>query len=250
MISFHRRTLLLGLVNNASILSIAAMADRPVPAFGQESELNRFDFIGPADDPVFGPRISGGQYSGQQSGTGESRHEEVREAFRIILGVSKTTSQMEVARYFFELSDVNRPRNADGNAYNQQWPVRANPVIVAFFSMTNTLPSKGDETDWCAAFVSFCLYAAGKPNKFSALSGSYRTYSTATDSPKEGDIAVFARNGPAGSQGFGHVAFFLAKEQRNGQSGLRVLGGNQGNPLSSVSETWFPEQGNKLQLHS
>jgi len=116
---------------------------------------------------------------------------------------------MEVARYFLKLPDS----NSQGQAYNSRWPVRANPVIVGLFSMTNTLPSAGDETDWCAAFVSFCLYAAGKPNKFSALSGSYRTYGQAATpaQEKEGDLAVFARTGEAGSKGFGHVAFFLKR---------------------------------------
>jgi uncharacterized protein (TIGR02594 family) len=156
------------------------------------------------------------------SPTGDSppRFGEISKAFGLLYNAPRGQVPLEVARYFQTLPD----KNQDGSPYNAEWPVKANPVIVGFFSMTNTTPSSGDQTSWCAAFLNFCLVASGREMTFSALSGSFRRYRTATETPKEGDIVVFTNTGPSGAQGFGHVAFFLSKDS----SGITVLGGNQG----------------------
>ena len=153
---------------------------------------------------------------------------------------------MAIARYFMNIKDENKEE--PGEPYNQEWGERANPLIVGFFSMTNTLPSEGDVTHWCAAFVSFCLYAAGKPNKFSALSGAYRNFGEATSTPAPGDLAVFRLAGKRGDMGFGHVGFFV---DRKG-SKIRVLGGNQkGNTKSTgaITEADYDAQDPVLQLY-
>src|SRR5688572_18898670 len=67
------------------------------------------------------------------------------------------TEPIAAARYFEALQEL----NDDGDAYNGEWPVRANPVIVHFFMATKTTPA-GDVTPWCAAFANYCLQLSGK----------------------------------------------------------------------------------------
>jgi len=183
---------------------------------------------------------------GRTSGeTGDSppRLGEISKGFGLLYNAPRGQPPLDVARYFQALPD----KNQDGSAYNAEWPVKANPVIVGFFSMTNTTPSGGDQTSWCAAFVNFCLAASGREMTFSALSGSFRRYRTATETPREGDIVVFANTGPTGAQGFGHVAFFLSKDA----SGITVLGGNQGpTGKGAVTIAKFPYEGASLKWHS
>ena len=154
---------------------------------------------------------------------------------------------MAVANYFAGVTT----ENSDHERYNYEWSrsPRANPVIVGFFSLTNTLPSAGDQTSWCAAFVNFCLYMSSKKATFSALSGSFRNYSQPTDKPKPGDIVVFSKPGEEGRQGFGHVGFFDGFEGDK----IRVLGGNQRGNTGSTGAviSWpFPKQSASLVLHS
>lgn len=204
-----------------------------------------FAFISPEDDPVFGPQITGRPPTAATVGTGFSRHDEVRTAFRLLYDAPRGTSQLAVARYFAAIKAV----NAGHEPYNYEWKDRANPLITGLFSMTNTNPAQGDATHWCAAFVSFCLYAAGKPNMFSALSGAYRSYATPTATPVPGDVVVFAQAGPDGAKGFGHVGFFVS---RTGNT-VKVLGGNQRGHTGStgaVTEADLPVSGGGLQLHS
>lgn len=188
-----------------------------------------------------------GQAADQPTGVSAARNEEVTTAFRLLFKSPRDVPPFKVAEYFEALHE----KNADGNPYNWEWPTpgRANPVIVGFFSMTNTLPSEGDQTSWCAAFVNFCLAAAGKKTTGSALSGSFRTYGSQTVDPKPGDIVVFKDAGARGQQGFGHVTFFLSRSDQ----GVEVLGGNQrGNTGSTgaVTRTTFPFSSPNLILHS
>lgn len=55
-----------------------------------------------------------------------------------------------------------------------------------------------------------------------------------TASPQEGDVVVFRRNGPAGSDG--HVGFWVSQSADK----IRVLGGNQGNAIDIAT---FPKDG-------
>jgi uncharacterized protein (TIGR02594 family) len=122
-------------------------------------------------------------------------------------------------------------------------------LIVSLFGMTNTAPAEGDQTSWCAAFVNFCLYAAGRTGTFSALSGSFRNFGKATSNPEAGDIVVFSAHGERGKKGFGHVGFFVKNEGEK----IVVLGGNQGgksNSTGAVTEIAFPREGTSLVLHS
>ena len=206
-----------------------------------------FDLMTAADDPVFGDS------SGVATvGTGNSRHDEVRTAFRLLWDTPRTDDHMEIARYFENLSTKNpNATNSSGQiaSYNEEWVGTSNPLITSFFGMTSVKPYNGDQTFWCAAFVSFVLYAAGKPNMLSALSGAYRRYSAPTADPKVGDVVVFRKNGPEGDQGFGHVGFFVAQSDDY----IQVLGGNQrGNSGSTgaVVTTRYEKYGSTLSYHS
>lgn len=207
--------------------------------------------IGPGDDPEFGPRITGTPaVGGAQVGTGLSRHDDVRTAFRILLDAPQGAPLLSVARYFKNL----KQKNADGELFSAEWKDRANPLITGMFGVTGTSPSMGDQTSWCAAFVSTCLYIAYMPNAYTALSGGYRKFGTdVTSNPREADLAVFSKYGEEGTKGFGHIGIFVRKEARNGVEGVMVLGGNQGGQTGTtgaVTESWHAAEAKDLYLHS
>jgi uncharacterized protein (TIGR02594 family) len=225
-------------------LSSAAAQSKPTSDFG-------LGLLRPEDDPEFGHIIRGTTgVGGSVVGIERSRHEEVRIAVRLLFGAPRNASIIETARYFEQITE----KNSEGELYSWEWAQRANPLIVSFFAMTGTAPATGDQIHWCAAFVSFCLYLANKPNKFTALSGGYRNYSTdATNNPRAGDVAVFSKRGEDGRRGFGHVGLFLRQEARQDRDGVILLGGNQGGATGStgaVTEAWYPLESNKLFLHS
>ncbi|HST10196.1 MAG TPA: TIGR02594 family protein [Terriglobales bacterium] len=179
------------------------------------------------------------------AGTGTPRNEEVAKAFRLLFGVGTPTNPIDAAEYFSKLND----KNKDQELFREEWKsARANPMIVGFFGMTQTLPSDGDQTAWCAAFVNFCLFSAGYIGTESALSGSFRTYGEATTTPKRGDIIVFRNPGSAGDEGHGHVGFYYGEDQGR----LQVLGGNQASPGSTggVKIANFGRSSGSLELHS
>jgi hypothetical protein len=66
--------------------------------------------------------------------------EEVMHA-RKIMDKAPTNSALDFARYFQSLMEVNK----DGERYQSEWKIRANPVIVAFFSATTYGDPKLDQ---------------------------------------------------------------------------------------------------------
>jgi uncharacterized protein (TIGR02594 family) len=232
---FDRRTLLLA----AGALSAGSTA-----AYSQNNDATTADILKSWD---FAPATPlNPAISTSATGLAPARNEEVATAFRLLFRAPRNKAPIEVAQYFEAITE----KNANGNPYTYEWPTpgRANPMIVGFFSMTNTLPSEGDQTSWCAAFVNFCLAVAEKKLTGSALSGSFRNYSTQTNDPKPGDIVVFREPGDRGNQGFGHVGFFLSRDA----NGVEVLGGNQRGATGStgaVTRTKFSFNGSPI-LHS
>ena len=136
------------------------------------------------------------------------------------------------------------------SSYMRAWPVKANPLIMEFFSSTRTVP-RGDTTAWCSAFVNWC---SSVTQKSSARTGDARALSYANPSepgwvkcvtfedglpkvtiqPREGDIIVFEDRGSPGS---GHVAFFVSMDTRS----VVLLGGNQisSNTHSISRQRWL-----------
>lgn len=242
----RRKLLSISAVGGATTALLASKAFAQ-SGLSDENLLRKFGFVGPADDPEFGPTIRAKDEPlvGNVVGSAPSRPEEVATAFRLLLNAPRDTNQLAIASYFEKIPN----KNADGEPYNFEWSNRANPLIVGFFSLTNTLPSEGDQTSWCAAFANFCLYLSGHKGTFSALSGSFRKYGQPTDNPKPGDLVVFSKWGEDGKKGFGHVGFFLAMEQ----DGIKMLGGNQRGATKStgaVTTTTMPKESAELVLHS
>src|ERR1022692_1283888 len=111
---------------------------------------------------------------------------EEQQMAQTILSNSPTTTALAVAEYLESQGE----QNQDGEYYNQAWKVRTNPLIVEFFTATQTSPSS-DAVPWCAAFANWCLFRAGKQYTNSASSGSFRCgLGNTTTSPQSGDLVV------------------------------------------------------------
>jgi uncharacterized protein (TIGR02594 family) len=108
-------------------------------------------------------------------------------------------------------------------------------VISSFIKKSAGISVNPQETPWCAAFVNGVLGAAGVKGTGSLAAKSFLNYGTATTKPSQGDIVVLSRgdrNGP-----YGHVGFYIGTVSHDGQEYVQILGGNQGN---SVSTHEFP----------
>lgn len=79
----------------------------------------------------------------------------------------------------------------------------------------------GDDTAWCAAFVSWCLQEAGFKNPRFALAKNFLKYGEAVTVPEFGDLMIFDHGA------YKHVAFFVLDIG----SDYEVLGGNQHNSV-------------------
>ena len=96
-----------------------------------------------------------------------------------------------------------------------------NPRIQEYLRSTDLAqkyPSLPDETDWCAAFVNWCIEKTGIPSTNSALVNPWRKWGKAPLSPRRGSVVTFLWD-----DGWAHVSFYL------GELGNHVvcLGGNQ-----------------------
>ncbi|WP_197064642.1 TIGR02594 family protein [Achromobacter sp. RTa] len=184
---------------------------------------------------------------------------EIEKGRRIMEGCARDVAPMAVAQYFATLCGgaLNEEYGDDAHLYAQEWPVRANPVIVDFFNATSTRVPNGDVTPWCAAFVNWCLWRSGAVDGTnSAASSSFRSWKLATTEPRPGDIVVFQHKHDAWK---GHVGFFISRTA----GGTYVLGGNQ-MPLrrdlppgtyearntGEVNVKLLPDNGKDLKLHS
>lgn len=105
----------------------------------------------------------------------------------------------------------------------------ADPQILAFFEATS-LRTLSDETAWCAAFVGWCLRAAGVRPTGRANARSYLQWGSALEAPRYGCVTILKRGH---NPRYGHVGFFVRLEGPH----VVLLGGNQGN---RVCERAYP----------
>ena len=184
-------------------------------------------------------------------GTAPPKSDEIDKAYDILLNAPFGGAPVDIAQYFLAVGAG--AYGEELRPFAREWPIRANPLIMHFFTSTQTKP-EGDVTAWCAAFMNWCLlrsHAAtadeighmdggyikeGKPfatenlkrySTNSASSGSFRCWDGIA-SPRRGDVVVFrdanTDNLTKVCQGTGHVAFFV----KIPSAGLvQVLGGNQ-----------------------
>lgn len=127
------------------------------------------------------------------------------------------------------------------------WPDPGeNPRILDYFRLAcpwfDAKALGGDEVDWCAAFVNYCLETAGYRGTGHPGARSFfwnqgnRFIRIAT--PRKGCIAVFRKPPFADPQwltGPGHVGFVVDWTATQ----LELLGGNQ---EKTVKRMWFPKQ--------
>ncbi|HEY5828855.1 MAG: TIGR02594 family protein [Hyphomicrobiaceae bacterium] len=128
-----------------------------------------------------------------------------------------------------------------------EWPDPGeNPRILRYFSEAvgswfTDDDRDGDETDWCAAFVNWCLESAGYAGTQHPGARSFYWPSpkfVRLAEPVYGCIVVYRDrpfDDPRWATGTGHVTFFT---RRNG-SKLSILGGNQGKTVQLVD---WPEE--------
>lgn len=187
------------------------------------------------------------------TGNQPAYREEVAQAVSLLLDAPTNTTPFLVSTYFLRLNEGEF--GPAQSIYAREWPVRANPLIVAFFDATQDRTPVGDVTPWCAAHVSWCIERSreGSARKFgtkpphTVASRDFRTWGTKTDKPLLGDIAVFRDND---DDSRGHVGFFL------GQTGdhVYVLGGNQRSLKNltngEVTISTYPKAGRNKTLHS
>ncbi|RUV04130.1 CHAP domain-containing protein [Mesorhizobium sp. M6A.T.Cr.TU.017.01.1.1] len=202
-------------------------------------------------------------------GRGAPNSAEIASARKIIGSCALDCRPVEVAEYFLAIregliSDFDGEILDDAWMFCEEWPVRANPVIVQFFDATTLRKPSGDQTPWCAAFVNWCI-ERGRKNKAraseflsttkSAASATFRSWGQKTDTPFFGDLVVFKHRSVPSR---GHVGFYV----KHTQTHVFVLGGNQ-MPLRVKAEGAYervntgeinvkriPFDGSELQFHS
>lgn len=189
---------------------------------------------------------------------------EVENAKRIIESVV-ADDPIGVAQYIASLADgsLNEYFQFNSASYVEEWPLRANPLIVGFFEATRLRKPNGDITPWCAAFVSWCIARSKRGSGAdqaqlprTAASADFRNWGAQTTDPKYGDLVVFVHKRRPDN---GHVGFYV----EGNTNGFFILGGNQ-MPFSSkstlgtwelpnkgeVNVKWFNVSGKDLELHS
>ena len=98
------------------------------------------------------------------------------------------------------------------------------PRVISYYADAGHPEVDHDDVAWCAAFVGAMLKRAGLPTSGSLAARSYLQWGKGISRPYPGCIAVFKR----GKSWQGHVAFYLSQ----GEAGIQVLGGNQGDSVS------------------
>lgn len=100
-----------------------------------------------------------------------------------------------------------------------------NPRILEYLRSTSlSAPdSARDETPWCSAFTNWCVEKSGYAGTDSAWARSWLNWGSEITKPRHGCIAVLKRE-----VNKGHVGFYLGSTA----SGIKLLGGNQGNEVN------------------
>ncbi len=107
---------------------------------------------------------------------------------------------------------------------------RDTAAIASFIKRYAGVEIDPRRTAWCAAFVNAVLGSQGVKGTGKLNARSFLNFGTATDNPREGDIAVFSRGGA--NSGSGHVGFFKGFDA---QGNVIIVGGNQSNSVSTTT---------------
>ena len=123
------------------------------------------------------------------------------------------TTPIELARSFIGQSEAKNAR-----------------PLSAFITRMTGRAINVQETPWCAAFVNAVLKGSGSGGTGKLNARSFLNFGTPADKPQLGDVAVFSRGDPKGWKG--HVGFYAGEVEKNGQTFVRVVGGNQDDSVS------------------
>jgi uncharacterized protein (TIGR02594 family) len=96
----------------------------------------------------------------------------------------------------------------------------SNPKILDYLASTDLFkyPYLPDETDWCAAFLNWCIKKTGTESANSALAFPWSKWGKSVQTPRRGCIAIFQWD-----NGGHHVSFYLGGIGNY----VAALGGNQ-----------------------
>lgn len=100
------------------------------------------------------------------------------------------------------------------------------PTILKYFRDIGAGWTQDDDVSWCACFVNWCLFKAGRKYSSALNARQFLTYGTATTTPKLGDIVVLWRISPTSA--YGHVGFYIST---NKDGSINMLGGNEDNSV-------------------
>lgn len=199
------------------------------------------------------------------TGTANPLAEEIQTAQELLQQLAdeadaQQDSPYKLAQRFWNLHAglYNTQEQPNLNFYAEEWPVRANPLIVSFFDATQIRKPNGDQTAWCAAFVNWVLDNRWRDRDvefeptYQAGSSTFRNWGNdATSDPKPGDIVVF-EDIRAGEEWRGHVGFFVTYD--DSRENILVLGGNQrpGSRTNTgeINRIWMKVDGSRLKLNS
>jgi uncharacterized protein (TIGR02594 family) len=132
---------------------------------------------------------------------------------------------------------------------NQDWSEKGtpgNPNILACYEVTGN-NYRGDNTPWCAGYVSYILDRAGVPSLKTLGSQAYKNYGSEIDwrtfeNVRANDIVVLTRND---DQRFGHVGFFRGYNPSTRR--VQLLGGNQSDKVKLSN---FEVRGSRMTVTS
>ena len=95
-----------------------------------------------------------------------------------------------------------------------------NPRILEYIRSTDLsrYPSLPDETEWCAAFVNWCIEKVGLPSTNSAVVSPWRNWGVKPPSIRRGCVVTFRWD-----DGWDHISFYLGEVDNY----VICLGGNQ-----------------------
>lgn len=102
-----------------------------------------------------------------------------------------------------------------------------NPRVVEYHQSC-TLKATDDDVPWCSAFVNWVMQRVGYNGTKSAAAISWAKWGRELENGRLGCIVVMSRTGG------NHVGFYLDEDQ----SGVYILGGNQGNRVSVTRTSW------------
>ncbi len=137
---------------------------------------------------------------------------------RVIKATAENKNPIEIAEKFLGKNEI-----------------KDKSALTGFFKKSLGKSIDPATTPWCAEFANAVLASSGGKGTGSLSARSFLNYGKPTSNPTKGDIVVLSRGKDPSK---GHVGFYAGKEEKDGKTYIKILGGNQGDSVSIKS---FPE---------